>query len=486
VSGQPAASDRPSVGVLAPVRLRSARGRGVLAATILGSGMTFLDSTIVNIATDRIGRQFHAGFGALQWVVNAYTLSLAALILLGGSLGDRFGRRRIFVLGVSWFALASLACALAPGVAWLIAARAVQGVGAALMMPGSLAIISAAFDADDAAPAVGIWSGLTGVATAAGPLLGGWLVQDYSWRWAFAINLPLAALVLVLAGRYVPESRAAGPPARPDLIGIVVVAAGLAALTYGTIRAGDDGWNVISSTVCLVGLAFLTGFVLIESRRNSPLVPTELFRDRTFAGTNAMTLLTYGALGVFFFLLVLHLQVVGEYGPFTAGLATLPLTVLLLAFSGASGKLAVRVGPRRPLITGPLLAALGLALTLRIDAHHRNYWIDVLPAVSVFAIGMVFVVAPLTATVMGAAPADRVGIASGVNNAVARAGGLLAVAVIPSLAGLQGGSYRDAAIMTHGYRVSVLCCIGLLVASSLIVAVSIARREVAVHHQPYG
>lgn len=474
----------PPAGVTAPVRLRSARGRGVLAATILGSGMTFLDSTIVNIATDHIGRQFHASFGSLQWVVNAYTLSLASLILLGGSLGDRFGRRRIFVLGVGWFALASLACALAPGIGWLIAARTVQGVGAALMMPGSLAIISAAFVADDAAPAVGVWSGLSGVASAAGPLLGGWLVQDYSWRWAFAINLPLAVLVLALAARYVPESRAPRAPARPDPTGVVVVAAGLAALTYGTIRAGDDGWGPASSAICVAGVALLVAFVVHERRLSSPLVPMGLFRDRIFAGTNAMTLLTYGALGVFFFLLVLDLQVVGHYGPFTAGLATLPLTVLLLAFSGASGRLTVRVGPRLPLVVGPLLAALGLTLTLRIDAQHRGYWTDVLPAVTVFAIGMVFVVAPLTATVMGAAPADRVGIASGINNAVARAGGLLAVAVIPSLAGLQGGSYRNAAAMTHGYRVSVLCCIGLLVASSLIVAVSTARREVAAGHGP--
>jgi len=459
-----------------PVPLRSAQGRGVLAATILGSGMTFLDSTIVNIATDRIGRQFHASFGALQWVINGYTLPLAALILLGGSLGDRLGRRRIFTLGVTWFALASLACALAPGVGWLITARAVQGIGAALMMPGSLAILSAVFSPDDEAPAVGTWSGLSGVASAAGPLLGGWLVQDYSWRWAFAINLPLALIVLALSRRYIPETRAASAPARMDTAGIVLVAAGLAALTYATIRAGDDGWSTGTSALALSGLLLLGVFVTLERHRPHALMPVRLFADRTFAGTNTMTLLTYGALGVFFFLLVLDLQVVGRYGPFAAGLANLPLTILLLAFSRTSGQLATRIGPRIPLVAGPLLAAAGLALTLRIDTTHRDYWLDVLPAVTVFALGMVLIVAPLTATVMAAAPADDVGIASGINNAVARAGGLLAVAAIPALAGLQGGAYTDATAMTQGYRVAVLWCVGLLIGSAVVIAATVRTR----------
>jgi EmrB/QacA subfamily drug resistance transporter len=459
----------------AALRLRSVQGRGVLAATILGSGMTFLDSTIANIATDHIGREFHASFGALQWVVNGYTLTLAALILLGGSLGDRLGRRRIFILGTCWFALASLGCAVAPGIDWLIAARAVQGVGAALMMPGSLAIISAVFDEDDRGPAVGTWSGLAGVASAAGPLLGGWLVEDYSWRWAFAINVPLAVAVVLLAWRFIPESHAADVSGVLDIPGIALVAAGLAALTYGTTGAGDRGWDVTTTGFTLGGLVLLALFVPLERRRRTPLIPMGLFANRTFSGTNAMTLLTYGALGVYFFLLVLQLQVAGRYGPFAAGLAGLPTTLLLLCFSTSSGRLAARIGPRVPLTIGPLLAAAGLALTLRIDSAHRNYWLDVLPGVALFAVGMVFVVAPLTATVMAAAAADDVGIASGINNAVARAGGLLAVAIIPPLAGLRGDAYRGAVAMTHGYRIAMLCCIGLLVVSSLIITVTVTR-----------
>lgn len=451
------------------VRLRSARGRAVLAAAVLGSGMTFLDSTIVNIAADHIGRDFHASFGELQWVLNSYTLTLAALILLGGSLGDRLGRRRIFVIGTAWFALASLACSVAPGVDWLIAARAVQGVGAALMMPASLAIMSAVFVEEDRGAAVGLWSGFSGVAAAAGPLLGGWLVEDFSWRWAFAINIPLAVVVVVLARRAIPETRAAGDLGRLDVAGVLIIAIALGALTYATISAGGDGWSASTVALTVVGVGLLVAFVILELRRRNPLVPMKLFANRNFSATNGMTLLTYGALGVFLFLFVLNLQVVAGYGAFAAGLASLPMTLLLLFFSAASGRFAARVGPRIPLTVGTLIAAAGLAITLRIDAEHRNYWIDVLPGVTVFALGMVLIVAPLTTTVMGSAPTDDVGIASGINNAVARTGGLLAVAIIPALAGLQGDAYRDVATMTHGYRVAILYCIALMAASSLII-----------------
>lgn len=459
------------------LRLASAQGRGALAATVLGSGMTFLDSTIMNIATARIGEDFDADFGALQWVVNAYMLALASLILLGGSLGDRLGRRRVFVVGAVWFALASLACALAPDVGFLIAARAVQGIGAALMMPGSLALISASFHPDDRARAVGLWSGLGGVATALGPLLGGWLVEDFSWRWAFAINLPLAVAVVICAMRFVPESRSSDIVGREDVPGVLIIAAALGFLTYGTTSAGPSGWTGMALALTVAGLALLPVFALVESRVRVPLVPLRLFADRTFSGTNVMTFLTYGALGVFFFfLLVLSLQVAAGYGPLAAGLATLPVTVLMLLLSSHSGALAGRIGPRLQLIAGPLVAAGGLALTMRIDTEHRNYVLDVLPGVLVFGLGLVVFVAPLTATVMAAAPADDVGIASGINNAVARAGGLLAVAVLPPLAGLKSGSYRDAATMVHGYRVVALACIGLLLAAALVVAVTVRRR----------
>jgi EmrB/QacA subfamily drug resistance transporter len=459
------------------IRTGTARGRGVLAATVLGSGMAFLDGTIVNVATKHIGQDLHAGFGALQWVLNAYLLTLASLILLGGSLGDRLGRRRVFLVGAVWFATASLACALAPNVAVLVTARGLQGIGGALLTPGSLSLISASFHPDDRAKAVGAWSGLAGVSTALGPLLGGWLVQDVSWRWAFAINVPLAAAVVVLGLRYVPESRAARAPARPDAAGTLLVAAALALLTFGSTQAGTAGWSAATLATVAAGLAIAGLFVVVERRTDNPLVPLRLFRDRTFSGTNLMTLLTYAALGAIMFVLVLDLQVSAGYGALAAGLSTLPVTVVLLLFSARSGALAARIGPRAQLIAGPLLAAAGLALTLRIDATHRSYPLDVLPGVLLFAVGLTTLVAPLTATVMSSAPPDEVGIASGVNNAVARAGSLLAIAVLPPLAGLRGEAYRRVPVMVHGYRVVTVCCAGLLVAAAAVIAVTVERRR---------
>jgi EmrB/QacA subfamily drug resistance transporter len=462
------------------VRLKSAVGRGILATTIIGSGMAFLDSTIANVATRRIGEQFNAGFGALQWVLNGYTLPLASLILLGGALGDRLGRRRIYLIGVVWFAAASALCALAPSIEVLIAARALQGVGGALLTPGSLAIISATFVEDDRPAAVGAWSGLGGVATALGPFLGGWLVQDVSWRWAFAINVPLGALVIVLGLRYVPESRAESGTSRPlDVIGTVLVAAALGGLTYGTTEAGSSGWGLIAWSATLAGAALLVAFVLVEIHSRNPLVPLGLFADRTFTGTNIMTFATYGAMGALFFVLALQLQVAAGYGPFAAGIATLPATVALLLLSSRAGALAARIGPRLLLTTGPLLAAAGLALLLRIDATHRDYLTDVLPGVLCFGVGMATLVAPLTATVMGSAPDDQVGIASGVNNAVARAASLLAVAVLPPLAGLRGNAYRAVPDMVHGFRIVTLCCIGLLIAASGVVVLTVRHGTAA-------
>ena len=463
-----------------PIVLTSGRGRFALAATVLGSGMVFLDGTIVNVATKRIGQDFSASFGALQWVLNAYLLTLASLILVGGSLGDHLGRRRIFVIGAVWFALASLACALAPNVQILIAARALQGIGGALLTPGSLAIISATFVPEDRARAIGAWSGLAGVSTALGPLLGGWLVQDVSWRWAFAINVPIGAVVVLLALRHLPESRSAErQPATPDVVGIVVIAAALALLTYGTTRAGSGGWTAVPALTTAAGAALAVVFVLLERIVPNPLVPLWLFRNRTFSGTNVMTLFTYAALGAVLFVLILNLQVTAGYGALTAGLSTLPVTVVLLALSSRSGALASRIGPRPQLILGPLIAAAGLLLTLRIDAHHRAYLPYVFPGILVFALGLAALVAPLTATVMGTAPPGEVGIASGVNNAVSRIGSLLAIAVLPPLAGLHGGAYRQVPAMVHGYRVIALCCVGLLVVAAAAIAVSVPRAVAA-------
>ena len=461
----------------AGLRLRTAQGRGALAATVIGSGMVFLDGTIVNVATKHIGQDFHASFGALQWVLNAYTLALASLILLGGSLGDRLGRRRIFIIGTGWFAIASLLCAIAPNEQFLIAARALQGIGGALLTPGSLAIISASFHPDDRAAAVGAWSGLSGVSTALGPLLGGWLVQDFSWRWAFAINIPLAVAVVTLALRFVPETRAGARARAIDIRGVALIASGLGLLTYGTTLAGTDGWSGAPIGLTVAGLALGAAFVFVERRERDPLVPLGLFRDRTFSGTNVMTLFTYAALAAVFFLLVLYLQVVAGYGALEAGVATLPATAVMLALSARSGALASRIGPRLQLMAGPLIFAGGLLLTLRIDQHHTNYLTDVLPGVLVFSLGLTTFVAPLTATVMASAPADDVGIASGVNNAVSRAGGLLAIAILPPLAGLHGENYRHVSVLVHGYRVVTFSCVGLLAAAAVVVALTVRPRQ---------
>ena len=466
-----------------PIRLGTAAGRGVLATTILGSGMVFLDSTIANVATRKIGEEFNASFGALQWVQNGYLLPLASLILLGGSLGDRLGRRRVFLIGVAWFAGASLLCAVAPNIEILIAARALQGVGGALLTPGSLAIISASFAPDDRAAAVGAWSGLGGVATAIGPFLGGWLVQDVSWRWAFAINLPFAVAVIFLGMKYVPETRAVSRATRLDIPGTLLVAGGLGALTYGTTTAGSAGWHAEAWIITAVGLALLAGFVIVERDEKQPLVPLGLFANRTFSGANIMTFMTYGALGAVLFVLVLHLQISAGYGALAAGTATLPITILMMFLSARSGALAARIGPRLQMIAGPLICAAGLLLTLRIDTHHHNYLTDVLPGVIVFGLGLSTFVAPLTATVMGTAPPDQVGVASGVNNAVARAASLLAVAILPPLAGLHGDSYRNPDVMVHGYRVVTLSSVVMLVAAAIVVAMTVRIPTRALHKE---
>jgi EmrB/QacA subfamily drug resistance transporter len=461
--------------VSAPIRLRTTEGRGVLAVTILGSGMAFLDSTIANVATKRIGQEFDAGFGALQWIQNGYLLPLASLILLGGSLGDRLGRRRVYLVGVAWFAAASLLCAISPNVETLIAARALQGMGGALLTPGSLAIISSAFAQEDRAAAVGAWSGLGGVATAIGPFLGGWLVQDVSWRWAFGINVPFAIAVIVLGLKYVPESRSEHRQTRLDLPGTLLVATGLGALTYGMISAGSDGWNAGPTSVVVGGLVLLAVFVVVERHTQQPLVALDLFANRSFSGSNVMTFMTYGALGALLFVLVLHLQISAGYGALSAGISTLPITVVLLLLSARSGALAARIGPRLQMAAGPLICAVGLLMTMRIDSHHRFYPTDVLPGILVFSLGLATFVAPLTATVMGSAPPDEVGVASGINNAVARAASLLAVAVLPPLAGLHGEGYRQVSVMVHGYRVVAISAAVLLVVAAVVVVLTVGN-----------
>jgi EmrB/QacA subfamily drug resistance transporter len=452
-------------------------GRWVLLATVLGSGMAMLDATVVNIALPRIGAELDADLAGLQWTVNGYTLTLASFILLGGSLSDRFGRRRVFVIGTVWFAVASAICGLAPSVGVLVAARALQGVGGALLTPGSLAIISASFAPGDRSRAIGAWSGLGGMAAAVGPFLGGWLIDAWSWRLVFLINLPLAAVVVVVAQRHVPESYDPSATGRLDIPGAILGALGLAGLTYASIAAGSRGADPVTVLTGAAGVLMLAAFVVVERRSRAPLVPPALFASRQFTAANVVTLAIYAAFGALFFLLVLNLQVVAGFSPLAAGAAMLPVTVIMLVLSARSGALAQRIGPRLQMTVGPLVAAAGVLLTLRIGPG-ASYLADVLPAVVVFGLGIAILVAPLTATVLAAAPAEHAGVASGVNNAVARAGGLLAVALLPTLAGLTGEDYRSPTAFASGYHTAALICVGLLVAGGLVSALAISNEMV--------
>jgi EmrB/QacA subfamily drug resistance transporter len=458
------------------VSLGEPRGRWVLLATVLGSSVALLDATVVNIALPRLGQDLHAGFSDLQWTVNGYTLTLAAFILLGGSLGDRFGRRRVFVIGAVWFAVASALCALAPNMESLVAARLLQGIGGALLTPGSLALIQASFRPEDRGRAIGAWSGLGGIAAAIGPFVGGTLVE-ISWRLVFFINLPLCVVVVLVAVRHVPESRDPYMDPRLDLTGAAVAAVGLAALTYALVAAGDQGASPTVLASGLLGVLGLAGFVAVERRSTHPMLPVDLFSSRQFTAANLVTFAVYAALSGVFFLLVIHLQVVAGYSPLAAGVSVLPVTAAMLLLSSRAGDLAGRIGPRLPMTVGPVLCAVGTLLMLRIGPG-ASYVTDVLPAVAVFGLGLSATVAPLTVTVLAAASARHAGVASGVNNAVARTAGLLAVAVLPVAAGLQGRDYLDPAAFRDGFRIAMLISTALLLLGGLIAALSISDEGV--------
>jgi EmrB/QacA subfamily drug resistance transporter len=445
------------------VRIASPQGKWILLTTVLGSSMAMLDSTVVNVALPRIGRDLDANLAALQWTVNAYMLTLAGLILIGGSLGDRYGRRKIFVLGVIWFATASLLCGLAPSAGVLVAARALQGAGGALLTPGSLALIQASFHPDDRGRAVGLWSGFGGIGAAVGPFLGGWLVDGPGWRWVFLLNVPLALLCAPIALRHVPESADGRTHGRFDVLGAVLGALALALVTYALIEARQGSLVVVVTAVA--GLGAGVAFVQVEKHRPDPMMPLDIFKSRQFTAVNLVTLCVYAAFGGFFFLTALQLQVAVGWSPLAAGTALLPTTVLMLLFSARSGALADRIGPRIPLTVGPLLCAAGMLLMLRVGPG-ASYVLDVLPAVLVLGAGMVTLVAPLTATVLASVDTSRAGLASGINNAAARAAGLIAVAALPLLAGMGPDAYLSASAFDDAFHRAMLLCAGVLVLGS--------------------
>jgi EmrB/QacA subfamily drug resistance transporter len=505
-----------------PARSRSSRsGFWVLLATILGSSMAFIDGSVVNVALPALQREFNAASSEVQWVVEAYALFLASLLLVGGSLGDRFGRRRVFMFGTALFALASAFCGLAPGSGWLIAGRAVQGIGGALLVPGSLAMLSAAFQEEQRGRAIGTWSGFTAVTSVLGPLLGGWMVQYASWRWVFFLNIPLALIVLLVSFWRVAESRDESVSGKLDWPGALLVTLGLAGIVYGLIESGANGLARPSVLFALgLGLAALSAFLLVEARTAHPMVPLTLFRARAFLGANLLTFFLYGALSAATYFIPFDLLQVQNYPASLAGAALTPFAVSMFLLSRWTGGLVKRFGPRLPLVVGPCITMLGFLLYALPDIG-GSYWTTFFPAIIVMSLGMSVTVAPLTTTVMTALEQHYAGTASGINNAVSRTAGLVAIAVmglvmlgvfrwslgqqlavIPlpaalrqaiqgesgSLAGIKlppGVGGTTATLLHHaidqsfvdGFRVVMLVCAGLALISSLMAALLIEGKR---------
>jgi EmrB/QacA subfamily drug resistance transporter len=468
---------------MAELRMGTAAGRWVIATSVLGSAVAFIDGTVVNAALPAIARELHADLPDMQWVVTGYLLTLSALLVIGGALGDRHGRRRVFIIGLGAFAVSSAVCALVPTVPMLVGARLVQGGAAALVLPASLALISSTFARSDRAPAIGAWSGLGGVAGAFGPFLGGWLIDAVSWRAVFLINVPVCAAAIALAVRHVPETRDEQAHGHIDWWGGATLAGGLAGVVYALIEGPARQWPPVTVVAAVAGVALLGAFVVVERTREHPMVPLTLFADRQFAGANVATVFVYAALGAVLFLVTVHLQTDLGYSALAAGASFLPLTLLMLLFSARAGRLAQQIGPAVPMTLGPLVMAAGIALLARV-APGTTYAGTMLPAVLVLGAGLTLTVAPLTATVLGAVPDEHAGIGSAVNNAVARLGGLFAVAVLPAAAGLTDMS--GGLVLGDGYARAMMLAAALPVLGALAAALTVRRAEpvVSVVHGP--
>jgi EmrB/QacA subfamily drug resistance transporter len=459
-------------GAAGTIAFGTAQARWVILAAILGSGIAFLDSTVVNVALPAIQDDMGGGLSGLQWTVDGYLLTLSALLLLGGALGDEFGRKRMFIVGLVAFTAASLLCGLAPNMGALIAARILQGIGGALLVPGSLALISASFREEDRGAAIGAWSGLTGISTAIGPFLGGWLVDSVSWRLVFLINVPLAAAAVLVTIRHVPESHDPDAGPHPDYVGAVTATAGLGGVVYALIEGPAEGWTGPVIGAGVLGVVAIVAFVMVELRQAHPLLPLGIFRSRQFTGANLTTLAVYGGLGTATFLLVVELQTTMGYSAIEAGSALLPITVLMLLLSARMGRLAQRIGPRLPMTVGPFVVAVSLTMLSRAGPGD-SYLAGVLPGVFVLGLGLAITVAPLTAAVLAAVDSHRVGVASGVNNAVARIAGLLSVAVLPAAVGIGSGDTGVA--FADGVSRALLVSAGLSVAGGVIAAITIRQ-----------
>ncbi|WP_426574883.1 MFS transporter [Aquihabitans sp. McL0605] len=452
----------------------------VIATMVLGSGIVFLDGTVVNVALPAIGNDLGTSLAGMQWTVNAYMVTLSSLLLLGGSLGDQLGRRRVFVIGLIWFTAASMLCGLAPTTGFLVAARALQGVGGALLVPGSLSILGAAFHPEDRARAIGAWSGMAGVTSSLGPFLGGWLIDAFSWRLIFFINVPLAAVAITIGVRHVPETRS--PVRMPiDFLGAALITVSLGTISFAAIEQD----SAFQPYAVAIGVVALIAFLIVEHRSSHPMLPLGVFRSRQFSGANLTTFAVYAALSAAFFLVTLRLQISLGYSALEAGVSFFPFTLLMLWLSPKAGQLSSRIGPRLPMTVGPLLAAAGMLLFSRISPGD-HYATSVLPAVVTFGLGMALTVAPLTATVLGSVGPDLTGVASGVNNAVSRLAGLLAVAVLPALAGIALGDSIETALAdgfaTAMHLAAILCGIGVAVSFAMIRQA--AKTKPVVHPRP--